>query len=464
MKIHLLTRYFLLFGVLSLLPVKAQEANVTILYSFNNAAGNAGYEPRAGLVEGTNGNFYGVTYQGGTNGFGTIFEMTPSGAVTEVYDFDRTTGADPQAPLIVGNDGNFYGIALGGEYSLGTAFQFTSGGAISNFCSFLPPAGDSPAGPLIQGQDGNFYGVTEDSATFGYYGTAYQLQLNGTITTLCSFNATDGSEPEGGLVQGPDGTLYGTTSTGGTTNDNGANGYGTIFKVTTNGTFQSMWSFNETNGSNPHSRLVFGPDGNLYGTTYGGGTNSYEGSGPGTIFRISPAGNFTSLVSLNDAQGGNIIAGLLLANDGNFYGVTSSGGPDYDGTIFRVTTNGTFTTLYAFTNASTAWGTLIQGTDGNIYGTTEFGGTYGYGTVFVMKLAAPVPAPVILSTVETNETFALTWSAVSNDTYQVQYSTNLLSTNWTNLNAPVTATNATASGADNVTGAAQRFYRVLLLQ
>lgn len=446
------------------------QPTVTILYSFNNTSGNAGYHPRAGLVQAPDGNFYGVAYQGGANSGGTIFEMTPSGNVTDVLDFSTsTTGDEPTAPLIVGRDGNLYGEALGGTFFEGTVFEFTTTNhTINNFYSFEPPAGNTPEGPMLQGQDGSFYGVTADSATFGFEGTIYQLQTNGTINTLYSFTQTNGDintngfEPESGLVQGPDGTLYGTTLAGGTSTGNSGNGDGTIFKITTNSVFQTMWSFNGTNGNTPENvPLVFGPDGNLYGTTFSGGTNQNAG----TIFRISPSGNFASLVNLNpNTQGAQVESGLLPGRDGNFYGTTIGG----NGTIFEVTTNGTFTTLYQFGQSvfdgSAPRGTLIQGSDGNIYGTTVNGGTNNLGTIFKLTLTQPAQVPVILSIVETNEILTLAWSSASNDIYQLQYNTNLLTATWADLGPQVTATNTTATGSDNISTNAQRFYRVLLLQ
>ncbi|HTR41287.1 MAG TPA: choice-of-anchor tandem repeat GloVer-containing protein [Pseudomonadales bacterium] len=458
-------RCFILLGMLA--TAAEAQPTVTILYSFSSTSGNAGYHPRAGLVEAPDGNYYGVAYQGGGNGAGTIYEMIPGGIVTDVLNFSTgTTGGEPSAPLIVGKDGNLYGEALGGTYFEGTVFEFTTTNhTINNFYSFISPAGNTPEGPMLQGQDGNFYGVTEDSATFGYEGTVYKLQTNGTITTLYSFTQTNGVintngfEPESGLVQGPDGVLYGTTLAGGTSTANSGNGVGTIFKITTNGLFQTMWSFNGTNGNTPENvPLIFGPDGNLYGTTFSGGTNQNGG----TIFRISPSGNFASLVSLNpNTQGAQVEGGLLLGKDGNFYGTTVGG----DGIIFELDTNGNFTTLYQFGQSdfdgSEPRGTLIQGSDGNIYGTTVNGGTNNVGTIFELNLAPSSQEPVILSEVPTDQTLTLTWSSVNNQNYQLQFCTDLVLSNWTNLGPEVTATGTTASGTDNISTNAQRFYRVL---
>ncbi|MEI9864674.1 MAG: choice-of-anchor tandem repeat GloVer-containing protein [Limisphaerales bacterium] len=450
MKTRLMLKLFLIIGFFGLVAVGAQGAYLTTLYSFD---GTNGANPRAGLIQGTNGNFYGLAYVGGTNNLGTIFEMTPAGILTNRWNFNRTDGALPASPFILGQDGNFYGEALGGTLGFGTVFKLTQDGTFSNLVSFVPPAGVSTSGPLLQGQDGNFYGVTEQAVTLGNSGTIYRMTPDGTVTNLYTFSGPDGFRPRGGLVQGTNGILYGTTSQGGT---NG--GYGTIFKISTNGTFQSMWSFNQTNGSNPGTApLVFGPDGNLYGTTITGGTNENYG----TIFRITPSGTFTSLVSLDgNTMGASVNAGLLLGTNGNFYGATYGGG----GSIFEVTPNGTFTTLYVFDGSQGIGplGTLVQGTDGNLYGTTQTGGAYDLGTVFRLSFTAP-DAPVILSVSATNGTLDLTWSSVSGQNYQLQSNPDLTTTNWTDVNPPVTATDVTTSGTDTIGPEAQRFYRVELL-
>lgn len=455
MKIHSALKLVLIIGLLDLLVPLAQGAYLTTLYSFD---GTNGARPRAGLIQGTNGNFYGLAYQGGVNNLGTIYELTPAGGVTNRWSFNRTDGALPAAPFILGQDGNLYGEALGGTLGFGTLFQLTSGGTFSNLVSFVPPNGVSTSGPLLQGQDGSFYGVTEQAATLGNSGTIYRMTPDGQVTNLYTFSGLDGYRPRGGMVQDPNGMLYGTTSQGGT---NG--GYGTIFKISTNGAFQSLWSFNQTNGSTPGiAPLVFGLDGNLYGTTIGGGTNAFNGS-YGTIFRITPSGEFTSLVSLDGGtMGASINAGLLLGTNGNFYGATYGGG----GTIFEVTPNGVFTTIYMFdgSQGNGPLGTLTQGTDGNLYGTTETGGQYDLGTIFRLSFTAPdAPVPVILSVSETNGTLGLTWSSVSGRYYQLQSNPDLTTTNWTDVNPPVIATDATASGTDTLGPEAQRFYRVELL-
>ncbi len=209
-----------------------------------------------------------------------------------------------------------------------------------------------------------------------------------TFTSLLSFDDTDGAYPEAGLVQATDGNLYGTTYEG------GANNYGTVFKITPSGTLTTLYSFcspvgcPDGDGANPLAGLLQATNGNLYGTTSGGGTNS-----EGTVFEITPAGELTTLYSfcsqVGCTDGGNPYAGLLQATNGDLYGTTYGGGAGIRGTVFKITPSGMLTTLYSFCQqgggcsdgASPAAG-LVQATNGNFYGTTQYGGVDGYGTVF----------------------------------------------------------------------------------
>jgi len=450
-------------GLAMLLPASAQTINFNLIGSFD---GTNGAQTRVGLVEGTNGNFYGVGYTGGSNDLGTVFELAPGGPVTSLYGFSGgSSSAYPYSPLLLGQDGNLYGEMLGGGAAgYGYIFQVSPAGVLTTFASFDGFNGYSPFGGLMQGQDGNFYGTCQQT---GGNGSIFQITPDGTISNLFSFaGTTNGSEPYAGLVQGTNGVLYGTTYFGGTNGN-----YGTIFQITTDGVFTNLFSFNKTNGVGPSATLVFGPDGNLYGTTRSGGTNAFNNSG--TIFRITPAGQFTSLVSFGgNTPGVSPYGGLVLGTNGLLYGMTSGGGDDYGGTIFQMDTNGTLITLYSFPyddsyiyfdgNAPEA--TLVQGTDGNFYGTTSSGGDYNKGTVFSFSLTPPVvSAPVFQSVSQLDGMVIFTWSAVSNANYQVQYNTDLSSANWLNLGGSVTATNTIVSTSDSMTNS-QCFYRVLLLQ
>jgi uncharacterized repeat protein (TIGR03803 family) len=430
----------------------------TNLVSFNQTNGAL---PNAGLIQGKDGNFYGTTVSGGPGGGGTMFQMTPSGAITNLVSFNGTNGASPRAGLVQVLDGSFYGTTyIGGSNNAGTVFQVATDGTLTTLVTFANAGGAYPIAGLIQGGDGNFYGTTAIGGTNGY-GTAFQVMTNGALATLVSFdiNGTNGASPYAGLLQGNDGGLYGTTYQGGTS------GYGTIFKLTTNGTFTSLYSFNGTNdGGNPYAGLVQGSDGNFYGTTFNGGTNGY-----GTVFEFATNGVLTTLVSFGNTNGAYPQAGVIQGSDGNFYGTTTAGGAytnqygSGDGTIFKLGTNGTLTTLVSFdgTNGASPEGGLVQTVDGSFYGTTANGGTNGYGTIF--RLSVIVPPPGFQTVTRAGTTLTLTWSATVGQSYQMLYKTNLNQTVWNNLNNSLIATNPIMTTFDATGPDRQRFYRILLM-
>lgn len=244
--------------------------------------------------------------------------------------------------------------------------------------SFNGTDGYLPFGTLVQGTDGNFYGTTNEGGA-NYYGTVFKITPGGALTTLHSFDFTDGAYPDAGLVQATDGNFYGTTSYG------GAGPNGTVFKITPGGTLTTLHSFNLADGARPVAGLVQATDGNLYGTTDSGGAFNV-----GTVFRITRGGTLTTLHSFDTADGYGPLAGLVQATDGNLYGTTGGGGPHSAGTIFKITLAGRLATLHSFngTDGDVPSGTLVQASDGNFYGITEGGGanrgcTFGRcGTVF----------------------------------------------------------------------------------
>ena len=247
----------------------------------------------------------------------------------------------------------------------------------------------------MQGVDGNFYGTTRTDGV-NHAGTVFKLTPSGTLTTLYHFcsqsNCTDGATPNQVLQLASDGNFYGTTLYG------GVNGpYGTVFKVTPAGTLTTLYSFclqtNCADGDQPYAGLALGADGNFYGTTSLGGADS-----SGTIFKITTGGSFTLLHSFNPNTDGTESHGPLVQTlSGNFYGTTRLAGVHGGGTIFQMTPTGTFTTLYNFctqngcTDGSSSFAGLIA-TRGNFYGTTSSGGSAGNGTVF--SLSAPTSHPV----------------------------------------------------------------------
>ena len=437
----------------------------TNLVSFTGTNGDS---PIGTLVQGRDGDLYGVT-QGGTFGPGPVFKMALDGTLTILALFGGTNGSGPHAGLVQGSDGNFYGTtSYGGQYSAqnglgyGTVYQITPGGLLTTLVLFNGTNGQWPGAELVQGTDGNFYGTTQTGGQYhdsygNGYGTVFKVTSGGELTSLFSFNATNGAgySPWCSLSQGSDGNFYGTTRAGGS-------GQGTLFQMTPAGALTNLLSFNGTNGNGSFFGLVQGADGNLYGTSDGGGS-----SGCGTVYRVAADGVLTTLASFSGTNGDHV-RGMIQAADGNFYGMTASGGIGYSsqvwgsgsGTVFQVTPAGAITSLVLFTNGDVPFGGLIQASDGNLYGMTRQGGAYGHGRIF--RLSVPMP-PVFRTMTQTGSTVCLTWSAVAGQKYQVQYSTTLAQTNWINLGSPFTATDGTATASDTIGPDAQRLYRVVLL-
>jgi uncharacterized repeat protein (TIGR03803 family) len=368
-------------------PVHAQTFSV--LYNFGTNAGDPASPEYSGLVaQGRDGNLYSTTVNGGTNGSGTVFKITPTGTLSVLYSFGSdAVGTPPRSGLTLGADGNFYGtIWQAGVGGFGTAFKITPSGSLTVLHSFTG-AGDGayPYAPPIQGTDGNFYGTTSAGGTG--YGIVYKLTPSGTFTKLYSFDFTHGSAPYAPLVQGTDGNFYGTTSGGGSASD------GTVFKLTTAGKLTVLYNFDTTHGANPYGPLVQGSDGSFYGTTANGGSGAF-----GVVFKITSLGKLTVLHDFNGTDGQNPDAGLVQATDGNFYGVASAGGTLSYGTIYKITSAGTFSVLYDFDNTSGATPevTLFQHTNGILYGDAYRGGTgnvppcssFYCGTFYTLNIGA----------------------------------------------------------------------------
>lgn len=370
------------------------------------ASGTFG-ESAAQLLQGTDGNFYGTAWDGGTNNVGTVFKMAPGGAVTVLYNFcsqtNCTDGYSPAAGLIQARDGNFYGTTYyGGKpcgyfTSCGTVFSITPAGVLTTLHTFTGGDGGDGGNPLgiVQARDGNFYGVTVGGTSSLANGTVFKMTPHGALTTLYTFclqtGCLDGLSPNG-IIQAADGIFYGTTTSG------GFYGWGTAFKMTPRGTLTTLHNFcseqsNCGDGAGPAAGLIQGTDGNFYGTTEFGG--AAEGSGTGTVYEMTPTGKVRTLSSCCFIYP---VAPLVQGTDGNFYGTAWDGGtgqsvcispiPGGCGTIFEVTPAGVTTTLYEFcSQKNCADGNypktpLIQATNGDFYGTTsDLEGNPG-GTIF----------------------------------------------------------------------------------
>jgi uncharacterized repeat protein (TIGR03803 family) len=340
-------------------------------------AGRTNAGPYSGLIQGQDGMLYGTTYDGGDSSYGTTYGATTNGVFLQLYSFTNgLDGSYPVAGLIQGDNGNFYGTTTwGGSNSSGTVFQMLPNGAVTPLYSFTGGHdGDSPYGALAQGSDGNFYGTTAFGGS-NSLGVIFKMTPGGIVTPLHSFTgANDGAYPYAGLMQGADGSLYGTTAFGGT------HDAGSIFRITPAGSITRLYSFTGgDDGAYPLAGLVHGYDGNLYGTTYQGGSEDI-----GTVFKISTNGALNSLHSFSDTDGALPSAGLAQGRDGNLYGTTELGGVGQFGTVFRITTNGVLDTIIHFTAANGAYpeGALVQAADGYFYGTTSHASTYDYGYMF----------------------------------------------------------------------------------
>jgi uncharacterized repeat protein (TIGR03803 family) len=303
-------------------------------------------------VQATDGNFYGTTPDGGPKGAGTVFKMTAAGKLTTIYSFCSQAGCvdgdTPYGGVIQASDGNFYGTtAGGGAYNYGTVFKISRAGKLTTLTSFnsLGVAGTS----LVQGIDGNFYGTTSNGGASGD-GTIFKVSPKGKMTTLHTFDFTDGKFPYDALIQAADGNFYGTTYSGGANDPQACEGIGcgTVFKITASGKLTTLYNFcaqtNCADGQWPSGSLVQATDGNFYGTTEAGGahgTNCPFGI-CGTVFKLTPGGTLTTLHSFAGTDGSDPYSGLVQGTSGTFYGTTemgadlSCGGGSGCGTVFSL--------------------------------------------------------------------------------------------------------------------------------
>ncbi len=357
----------------------AQTPTKIIFKTIASFGGANGVAPGVPLVQGLDGNFYATSGggpvcnpPGGT--CGTVFKLTAGGTLTTLYDFcPHPNCADGDSPtaLVQATNGDFYGTtAYGGASNYGTVFKITEGGKLTTLHSFNGADGAFPFAGLVQGTDGNFYGTTSSGGANRYFGIVFRMTPRGAVTTLHSFDNTDGASPLAGLVQGTDGIFYGTTQVG------GAGEHGTVFKIDSNGTFTTLHSFDGTDGAYPTTLLVQAAGGSFYGTTDQGGANNCD---CGTVFKIDSNGTFTTLHSF-DGTDGRDPGGLVQGTDGNMYGTASEGAngncSDGCGTVFRITPKGELTTLHSFhrTDGGYPSAGLVQATSGSFYGTTILGG------------------------------------------------------------------------------------------
>ncbi len=342
------------------------------------------------LIQGTDGNFYGTALDF-SGGYGSVYRVAATGTLTILYNFctqpNCTDGAEPTTnPLVLGTDGNFYGVTYYGGATCassgiglgcGTVFKMTPSGVLTVLHSFDGTDGNNPTW-LIQSSGGNFFGTASNGGSGSICvdgcGTIFKMTPHGTVTTLHSFNFSDGWIPTG-LVQATDGKLYGTTTYGGANYAFICGPYGlqyncgTVFKITTGGVFTLLHSFAATDGANPYVPPVQASNGNFYGTTL------YFQYGNGSIYRITPRGTL-SVMDWWKGTTGNPTVGLVQASDGDLYGTVDSS-PCSTGSVYKISVAGAYTTEYYSCSLGTNSG-LLQATDGKFYGTYTNGGNYIY--------------------------------------------------------------------------------------
>lgn len=371
----------------------ARAQTFTVLYSFKGPPD--GESPYGALLRDPEGNLYSTTEIGGAQNFGTVFRVSPGGQERVLHSFGATDtdGQEPYAGLLRDEAGNLYGTTLlGGDYSSGTLFKIDAGGTYRVLYSFGEGFdGSNPRGALVMDKAGNLYGTTMkggggSGCNGAGCGTVFEFSaLNGQEIILHSFNgAPDGANPERGLVKDWAGNLYGTTFSGGTFN------YGTVFNLSTTGEETVLYSFKgPPDGAYPWAALQRDSAGNLFGTTLGGGKSKRCYPGCGTVFKLTKSGKESVVHSFSGFGDGAQPYGSLVENtSGNLYGTTSAGGNSSCacGTVFRLVPNGTFTTIHRFNGTTDGWAPsagLTLDSSGNIYGTASGGGTYDYaGTVW----------------------------------------------------------------------------------
>ncbi|HXM22471.1 MAG TPA: choice-of-anchor tandem repeat GloVer-containing protein [Terriglobales bacterium] len=391
----------LLLTILLVLPLiaipSARAQTFTVVHKFTG--GQDGAEPPAPVFRDTTG-IYGVTEYGGSFNYGTVFRMDAAGKETVLHSFLGGEGLWPVGGLIRDAAGNLYGTTLDGgtpeggacAHGCGTVFQRDKTGKQTVLYAFTGGTdGGQPNAALIRDAAGNLYGTTQFGGDTSCYvglgcGVVFKLDKAGNETVLYRFtDGTDGKIPEG-VVRDAAGNLYGTTYDGGTFF------HGAVFKLDKNGKLTVLYSFTGgADSGDPKGPLIRDRSGNLYATTYGVGSQGY-----GVVFKLDTGGKLTVLYSFTGGSDGEYPSSLVLDSSGNLYGTALGGGDGTGcyyggcGTVFKVDSEGKQTVLHSFkgNDGELPIGLIMDGA-GNLYGTTLGGGKgskcsyyHGCGTVF----------------------------------------------------------------------------------
>jgi uncharacterized repeat protein (TIGR03803 family) len=391
---NLMKRIALLFLTLSIGPSGAALSAAPMLTTLVSFDGSNGSGPQAELILDAAGNLYGTTGYRGPSDYGTIFRIAAgTNVLTTLASFDGSNGAYPYSHLIADAAGNLYGTTSQGGPALnaGTVFRLAAGtNVLTTLASFNGSNGAYPYAGLIADAAGNLYGTTSEGGPWNAGNVFRVAARTNVLTTLAWFNGSNGEKPMAELIADAAGNLYGTTSWGGAYNS------GSVFRVESGtNALTTLASFEGAHGNNylPYAALIADAAGNLYSTTPEG-VNS-----EGTVFRVTVGTNtLTTLATFHfkDSNGIAPYSRLIADAAGNLYGTTVYGGPSGHGTIFRVDAQtNTLTTLASFdgANGSRSYAGLIADAAGNLYGTTSEGGAFDRGTVFRLSGAGFVVVP-----------------------------------------------------------------------
>ena len=362
------------FGAGTIFEIIKGSGAITVLASFPHS--NVTSPVRGDLAVDAAGDVFGAVASAGATGSGTIFEVVAgSGAITTLASFNGTNGSYPDTGVVMDAEGNLYGAAgEGGAFQDGAVFELASGSStITTLASFNGTDGSFPLGKLALDSSGNLYGTTSDGGTANI-GTAFEIvKGSGMITTLASFSAADGRHPQGDVALDANGNLYGIATQG------GAMGVGTAFEIVKgSGAITTLAALTGGNGTGPVDGAVLDADGNLYGATS-------SGPGAGKVYEIAQGSGMANTLASFGYPDGTVPQGLVVDSSGNLYGSASKGGSSNLGTVLGVADGSAgATTLDSFngSNGSHPIGGLAIDSSGNLYGTTNLGGAFGDGTVF----------------------------------------------------------------------------------
>jgi len=360
----------------------------TVLHNFGSKAGDPSQPVPPGTIAQSRGGVM-LTTAPDPDATGKVFRIYTNGSVQVLHQFNGSDGSLPVSGLTLAIDGQFYGTTqTGGKFNFGTIFKMSPGGTVTTLHDFTGGTdGEYPIAVPIESVYGDLYGTTAGDGKTSF-GTVYKITRDGNFALLHTFTGSDGSQPHGRLLQGKDFWFYGTASAGGLYgSDPYGLGSGTIFRINRSGEFEVLYNFDGFHGGTPYAGLIQANNGNFYGVTYRGGHIR------GVLFRMTPDHQVTIVHSFaGGSDGDSPAAELVQATDGYLYGTCTQGGDYGIGVLFRSSTKGDLIGLHEFNwqiRDGNSPAPLVQHTDGMLYGETTSGGKYGKGIVYSVDAGLP---------------------------------------------------------------------------